>query len=196
VILRCLDADPRNRPSSALNVAMALLRAATLRAMNVLVGTVGTSFGVAGVRFLTSFLLGALGICAYLAIGYILVLVLLRSVVRRTWVADALFVVLFSAILSPILSGPEGFSFPAAGPWILWFAAVSWVLRRFGLLAVLAAVYASFLTVTLPLPVASWYAAYALTTPVLIVAAAAWSLYVILTSRPGRVSRSAAEPLV
>jgi hypothetical protein len=30
----------------------------------------------------------------------------------------------------------------------------------------------------------------------LIAAVAAWSLYAVLTSRPGRASRSAAEPLV
>jgi hypothetical protein len=63
-------------------------------------------------------------------------------------------------------------------------------------LKVLAAVYASFLTASLPLPVASWYAGLSLAVPMLVAAGAAWSLYVILTSRPGRAPRSAAQPLV
>jgi hypothetical protein len=100
-----------------------------------------------------------------------------------------------SALMAPSASA-DGATYLAVGPWILWFAAITWVQRRFGLLAVAAAVYASFLTVNLPLPVGSWHAAVSMIIPLLIAAVAASSLYVILTSRPGRVSRSAAEPLV
>jgi hypothetical protein len=71
-----------------------------------------------------------------------------------------------------------------------------WILRRFGLLALAATVFTSIAIHEVPLAVTSWYAAYSLTTPLLIAAVAAWSLYVILTSRPGNASRSAAEPLV
>ncbi|HYN09615.1 MAG TPA: hypothetical protein VES67_19695 [Vicinamibacterales bacterium] len=37
----------------------------------------------------------------------------------------------------------------------------------------------------------SWYAALSLTTPLLIAAAAAWALYLIVSSRPGIASRPA-----
>lgn len=177
-------------------LAFTAMRSATFWAMNVVVGPQGNGSAVSGARFLTSSLLIDLWFCAFLAVGYILVLVLLRSLVRRTRVADAIFVVLFSALLSSIMSSGDGVSYQSVVPWILWFAAVTWVLRRFGLLAVLAAVYAWFLTVSLPLPVASWYAVLSLTVAILIAAAAALSLHVILTSWPGSGSRSAAEPLV
>jgi hypothetical protein len=175
-------------------LAFAALRSVTFWATNV-PGS-GATVSALSARFLTSTVLIDFWICAFLAIGYILVLVLLRSLVRRTWIADAIYVVLFSALLSSIMSSGDGVSYQAVGPWILWFGGVTWVLRRFGLLAVLAAVYASYLTVSLPLPVASWYAGLSLAVPMLVAAGAAWSLYVILTSRPGRASRSAAEPLV
>jgi hypothetical protein len=103
--------------------------------------------------------------------------------------------VLSSALIARSAS-VDGATYLAVGPWIIWFAAITWVQRRFGLLAVAAAVYASFLTVNLPLPVASWHAAVSMTIPLLITAVAAWSLYTVLISRPGRVSRSAAEPRV
>jgi hypothetical protein len=55
--------------------------------------------------------------------------------------------------------------------------------------------FANHTVQTFPLAVTSWYAAYSLTTPLLIAAVAAWSLYAILTSRTGAASRSAAEPI-
>ena len=110
-------------------------------------------------------------------------------------VADALCVVLLSLVLYP----PFPVSITAIVAWlvlVLGLAMDVWVLRRFGLLALTANLCVIGLLKGAPLAVASWYAALSLTTPLLIAAVAAWSLYVILTSRPGRVSRSAAEPLV
>ncbi len=72
------------------------------------------------------------------------------------------------------------------------FASYVWILRRFGLLAWVALVFANALVRDLPLVVTSWYAAYSLTTPLLIAAVAAWSLYAILTARPGAASRQSA----
>ena len=51
---------------------------------------------LSGARFLFGLVLSGLNLTAFIATGLILVLVLLRSVVRRTWVADALFVVLMT----------------------------------------------------------------------------------------------------
>ena len=176
-------------------LAFILLRMLTAWGTGTLLGAPGNGASVGNARFLTSNLLLDLWLCAFLSVGYVLVLVMMRRVARRTWVADALFVVLLSALLAPLASA-DGATYLAVGPWILWFAAITWVLRRFGLLAVAAAVYASYLTMGLPLPVASSYAAVSLATPLLIAAVAAWSLYAVLASRPGTASRSAAEPLV
>jgi hypothetical protein len=75
----------------------------------------------------------------------------------------------------------------------VWTAMV-WILRRFGLLALAALLFANQTVQQFPLAVTSWYAAFSLTTPLLIASVAAWSLYVILTSRPGAASLSAADP--
>jgi hypothetical protein len=135
---------------------------------------------VSGARFFFGSLLSRLDSSALVAIGYILVLVLLRSVGRRTWVADVLFVVLLSLLnlVSPA-------SIPAA---VLILIATVWVLRRFGLLALVVMTFAGSAVVNSPLVAASWYAPLSLATPLLVVAVAVWSLYVILASRPGVVS--------
>ena len=127
-----------------------------------------------------------MNISAFFATGVILVLVLLRSVVRRTWVADVLFVVLLSL---PALSSPA--TVPAA---VLGYVANVWILRRVGLIALVAMVFANGSVQNRPLSATSWYAPLALTTPVIIAALAAWSLYVIVTSRPGTASHAASAP--
>jgi hypothetical protein len=48
----------------------------------------------------------------------------------------------------------------------------------------------------LPFAVASWYAVLSLISPLILASMAAWSLYVILTSRLGTALRPPAEPLV
>jgi hypothetical protein len=154
-----------------------------------------TNSSMSGARFLFSDLLENLVLWAFVATGIILILVLLRSVVRRTWVADALYVALLSLVLAP----PFPVSIAAIVGWFLmgvWAATGVWILRRFGLLTLTVYLCVYGLLKAAPLAVASWYAALSLTTPILITSLAAWSLCVILTSRPGTASRSAAEPLV
>jgi hypothetical protein len=160
---------------------LALLNAVNAWATNGLMNQPGIGVEVSGARFFFGSLLSRLNGSAFVAIGYILVLVLLRSVGRRTWVADVLFVVLLSLLnlVSPA-------SIPAA---VLILIATVWVLRRFGLLALVVMTFAGSGVVNSPLVAASWYAPLSLATPLLVVAVAAWSLYVILASRPGVVSR-------
>jgi serine/threonine-protein kinase len=167
-------------------VVLALAGAVSVWATNDLQAP--NSIGLSGARLLFGYLLSWLNVSAFAATGFILVLVLLRSAVGRTWVADVLFVVLLTL---PFLSPPA--LIPAT---VLGLAIFVWVIRRFGLFAILVLEFTTLTLGDLPLAVASWYAAYSLTTPLLIATVAAWSLYVILTSRPGRVSRSAADPLV
>ena len=155
-----------------------LLDAATFWATNDIrsSGVIGVSMSVSGARFLFGSLLMGLNLSAHATIGNILFLVLLRSVVRHTWAADVLFVALLAF---PIASGVAG---PVA---VLGLVATVWIIRRFGLLALVAMTFASGPVRDMPLAAVSWYAALSLTTPLLIAAAAAWSLYVIVTSRPG-----------
>jgi hypothetical protein len=160
--------------------ALALLTAVNAWATNGLMGLSDIGVKVSGARFLFGSLLSDLNVSAFVAIGYILVLVLLRSVCRRTGVADVLFVVLLSLLnlVSPA-------SIPAA---VLILIATVWILRRFGLLALVAMTFAGGAIVNSPLSAASWYAPMSLATPLLVAAVAAWSLYVILASRPSVVS--------
>jgi serine/threonine-protein kinase len=164
----------------------ALLQAATVWATNDLKNFAPLSLG--GARFLFAYLLVGLRISAFVAVGYVLVLVLLRSVVRRTWVGDVLFVVLLSL---PSVSSPA--SIPVN---MLALAANVWILRRFGLLALVVMIYAQGAVQAVPLVAASWYAALSLTTPLLVAAVAAWALYVIVTSGPGTMSRPASQSAV
>ena len=166
-------------------LVLALLGAVTNWATNDVTSTDAAVVSLSGARFQFGNLLSGLRISAFIAIGSILVLVLLRSVARRTWVADVLFVVLLSL---PSVSSPA--SIPVG---VLANAATVWILRRFGVLPLVAMVFANGAVQNVPLVAASWYAGLSLTTPLLIAAAAAWALYVIVTSRPGTASRPASE---
>jgi hypothetical protein len=168
-------------------VVTTLLAAVAAMATNGLTDDRVIGASVSGSRFLFGNLLGILVLYAFIATGIVLVLVLLRSVVRRTWVADALCVVLLSVVLTP----PYPVSIATTIGWLLMVLAVAmdvWILRRFGLLALAATVFTSIAIHEVPLAVTSWYAAYSLTTPLLIAAVAAWSLYAVLTSRPASES--------
>jgi hypothetical protein len=167
-----------------------LLGAAVMWATNDLIGSPSIGAGLSGARFLIGIFLSDLNLSAFAVTGAILVLVLLRSLVRHTWVADALFVVLMASVSfsSSSLSSPALIPFG-----VLVFASYVWILRTFGLLALAALMWTVNLVQTLPFAVASWYAALSLTTPLVIASVAAWSLYVILASRSGVASGSAAE---
>jgi hypothetical protein len=157
-------------------------------ATNDIVSSASFSVSLSGARFLFGILISDLNLAAFAATGAILLLVLLRSLVRRTWLADALFVVLMSSV---------NFVSPALIPFeLVVFAAYIWILRRFGLLALATEILVVVLAQTLPFVVASWYAAISLTAPLVIASVAAGSLYVILSSRPGTASHLASESAV
>jgi hypothetical protein len=172
-------------------LAIMLLGSVRVGATNALLSHASIGVSVTGARYLFGLQLSRLGVSVFFTTGTILVLVLLRSVVRRTWVADALFVVLLTSVFYPLSPA----TIATLARWLfnaLAAATTVWVLRRFGLLALAAMTCTSPMVRDAPLAVASWYAAYSLTTPLLIAAVAAWSLYVILTSRPGVASRQSA----
>ena len=139
-----------------------------------------------GAGVLLGILLDSLKADAWIAAGFVLILVMLRSVAPRNWVADAAFVALLTL---PALATP--ISVPAA---VLTSAAFVWIIRRFGLLAMVATVCVNDSVQRMPLAAASWYAPLSLTTPILVALLAAWSLYVIVRSQPGVGSRPASGP--
>ena len=139
-----------------------------------------------GLRFFLGILLDGLKINAWIATGTVLLMVLLRSVARSTRVADVLFVVLLTLPWLPFPVGVPGV--------VLANVTVVWVIRRFGLLAIVAGACVSGAVQGMPLAAASWYAPLSLTTPILVAALAAWSVYVIATSQPGGGLRPASGP--
>ncbi len=136
-----------------------------------------------GARFLGGIILSGVQTSAFFTTGVVLVLVLLRGAVRRTWMADAIFVLVLTS-----LSLPQPASLPVQA---VFTVAIVWILRRFGFLSLIVMSVTHGWIEQMPLAATSWYASLALTTPILIGALAAWSLYVMLAARPGTASRPA-----
>jgi hypothetical protein len=111
-----------------------------------------------------------------------LVIVLLRLLIRRTWIADALGSVLFGAIAFNPANGALGNAIGFASQAFAFYALV-WALRRFGLLAPLALVAASDVAGTVPFSLSSWYAGRSLIELAIPIAVAAWALWVILSAQ-------------
>jgi hypothetical protein len=114
------------------------------------------------------------------AFAVLVLVVILRLLTRRVWLADVLVTVLIGAV--------------ATGPWLypsvqdhLWNAvgvlALLWGLRRFGLLAMLTyfATNLGFLHPPLSLD-QSWYAGRSVVILLILTAVAAWALWVILSA--------------
>lgn len=129
---------------------------------------------------------GMLGI--FFAVGTLVVIVLLRLVVRRVWIAD----LLWSAMFGIVVGGP--FIYPATADHVfaaLLMFAFLWTLRRFGLLALIAVTVVDQVTLRLPMSLASWYAGLSLMTMLILATGAAWALWVILSAKRRTESASA-----
>ena len=136
-----------------------------------------------GFRFLYGSLLAAPQFVAFTNTALILILVLLRLVLRRTWLVDVVVVAVF--VLTAGFGSPIAMLDVALGT-ILNL----WVLRRFGVLAQAAFLVTLFLRHNLPWTPASWYVSYSLTTPLVVAAVSGWALYTILASRTASESRA------
>jgi hypothetical protein len=115
----------------------------------------------------------------FLSIGFLLVVVLLRLLVRRMWIAGS---ALFGVI------GLEGAANLHQGillglPFGLGVYSWLWLLRRFGLLATVAALVVDFIAFAVPAVFPSWYAGRSLVALAIPMAVAAWALWVILSSQ-------------
>jgi hypothetical protein len=118
----------------------------------------------------------------FLAIGFLLVVVLLRLLVRRMWIADVLGSVLFGVV------GLWGAANPYQGillglPFACGVYSWLWLLRRFGLLATVAALVVDFISFAVPVVFPSWYAGRSLVSLAIPMAVTAWALWVILSSQ-------------
>jgi hypothetical protein len=124
----------------------------------------------------------------FFAVGTLVVIVLLRLVVRRVWIAD----LLWSTMFGIVVGGP--FIYPAAADHVfaaLLMFAFLWTLRRFGLLALIAVTVVDLVTLRVPMSLASWYASLSLMTMLILATGAAWALWVILSAKRRTESASA-----
>jgi len=116
-------------------------------------------------------------------IAFLLLVVLLRLLLRRLWLADALGSVLLGALLGTgaVTTGDD----LVVRLYLIMNAwALLWLLRRFGLLAVVVAIETEFILVSqTPGPWDSWYAGWSLLPWVLVVGVAAWALWVIVSAQ-------------
>jgi len=121
-------------------------------------------------------------------IGFLLIVVLLRLVLRRVWIADVVGSLLFGFVTGGVdFSNPYRFAATAAATTLLAYAWLS-LLRRFGLVAMLAVWLATFINFAVPpLSLTSWYAGRSMVGLAILVAIPAWALWVILSAqrRPG-----------
>jgi len=131
---------------------------------------------LSGFRFLYGSLLSVPEYVAFTNTALILLLVLLRLLLRHTWLVDVCVVALFVLIG---LGHPVQMVDLALGTTLNLG-----VLRRFGVLAQAAYLAINGLRGAMPWTPTSWYATYSLTAPLVLAAVAGWALYTILTARP------------
>jgi hypothetical protein len=117
----------------------------------------------------------------------LLVVMLLRRLTRRLWIAELIGAVLFGVL------GPKWWVNPYtlfAVYYTLSFYVFLLALRRFGLLALWVSTFL-FFVLTLPVSLTSWYAGRSLAILLIPAAVAAWALWVILSAQRRPVTESA-----
>jgi hypothetical protein len=116
------------------------------------------------------------------ALSFLVIVVVLRFLTRRRmWVADLLACVVF-AFTGPLdTSNRSAFLLSAAIAVPSIYVTIPWLIRRFGLLAMLSAWAVRFLLA--PLVPGSWYAGRGLFIAAFPVAIGAWAFWVILSRR-------------
>jgi len=132
-------------------------------------------------------LLGQAGGGVIFSIGIVVVVVLMRLLVRRVWIADLLTALLLGAAF---FSAPLAYQYPADRLYTVAIAySTLWLFRHFGLLALIMLVAGDF--ETLPISFTSWYAGRSLMVLAIPVALAGWALWVILSAQRRPVTDSA-----
>lgn len=135
------------------------------------------SLNLDSVRYLFGCLFRALEWGAFSTAGFIFLVVLSRSLIRRVWLADLV-------VTLPIVTSLAGERIEI---WLVFAPVLSsgslWLLRRFGLLALVVSQLAWLVIQSLPVSVISWYANYSLITLSIMAVIGAWALSATLTQR-------------
>jgi hypothetical protein len=121
----------------------------------------------------------------FMALVFVFLLFVVRVLLRRTWAAVAVFMIL-SAFIAYGQSSPVSFIYI-----LITFSAMLFVFFRFGLLAVTACCFLFLSLIILPIPLrASWYAGRGLMGLALAFAFALYAFYTSLGGQPlfGRAS--------
>ena len=132
-----------------------------------------------GISLAMTGMIGGLGT----ALGLLLLVVVLRLMIRKVWIAD--WAAVFLLALARIGSFGSGSARNVAV--VVFFMSVSmvfvWLLRRFGFLAMLFALLTGVSITATPFLFSGWMAGQALTLRLIPVAIAAWTLSVILSAQ-------------
>lgn len=117
-------------------------------------------------------------------IGFLLIVVLLRLLLRRVWIADVVGSLLFGLPTGGVdFSNPYRLAASAAVTTLVVYSWL-WLLRRFGLVAMLSVFLAVFINFAVPtLSLTSWYAGRSIVGLSILVAIPAWALWVILSAK-------------
>ena len=122
------------------------------------------------------------------AVAFLMLLIMLRLFLRKVWIADWITAIVFGVVSN----GLENFAVPyryaaTLAILILYIYGFLWVFRRFGFVAMLAMWLADALT-NHALSLTSWYAGRMLLPYAIMIAIAAWSLWVVVSAKRSEFS--------
>ena len=146
------------------------------------IGDVGSQ--LAGTPGNLSIVIGALRTSIFLGFVLLILVVLIRLISRRLWVADVLGALAFSVLGLGLIG-------PIAGPIMMIVACLSWLwmLQRLGFLPVLVA-FSVFVTRFMPMVLDGWLVTRSLALHAIPVAIAAAALWAVLAAQPKRAVAS------
>jgi hypothetical protein len=115
--------------------------------------------------------------------GFLLIVVLLRLLIRRVWIADVIAFLVFGlgSVGPGNTTNPKSFVLASVLS-IAWTVGLLWVLRRLGLLAVITTTMLSMAMSVAPITLTSWYGGRSLVLLAIPAVLACWALWVILTA--------------
>ena len=125
--------------------------------------------------------------------AFLLLVVLLRLLLRKIWIADFLSALVWVALgLAVDFTNPVRFAVTGAA-YVLAGFSILWVIRRFGFLSIFAFWFANNIFVPAPpLQLDAWYGARTLISIGIIVVLSAWALWVVLAAqKPSQVESAA-----
>jgi serine/threonine-protein kinase len=113
---------------------------------------------------------------------YLLTIMLLRMLLKRVWLADAIASLLLAATGGVDYSDPIRFmvTYPVV---VLFVYGVLWLMKRFGLVAMMADWFMNAILFIIPPSLTAWYTGRVVVAAAIPIAMAAWALWVVLTDK-------------